>query len=139
VYVVPLLLERVLDNLLTNASKYTERGSILVEVTGQPGWLVIKISDSGRGIATERLEQVFRGGEPDPAPVVGSSRGVGLSTVVRLLAQMGGRLEIMSVPRQGTTIWVYVPVRASLETSVPDREPASDVVARIVKIRPRSS
>ncbi len=45
-----MLLDRVVDNLLTNAVKYTDQGSIVLELDGKPGFLTIKISDTGRGI-----------------------------------------------------------------------------------------
>jgi signal transduction histidine kinase len=104
-----LLLDRVLDNLLGNAAKYTTRGSIAVDVGGTPGFLTVKIADTGPGISTERLARVFRpGGSALDERIDGF--GVGLSVVVQLLAQIGGRLEVMSSPGEGTTFWVYVPV-----------------------------
>lgn len=133
-----LALERVIDNILTNTCKYTERGSVVVEVSGTPGYLLLKVSDTGRGIGPERLEQVFLGGKADPNPVVGESHGAGLSIVVGLLDQLGGRLEIMSRPKEGTTIWVYVPV-ALPEASDGVDEQSEDTAQRfrrIVRIRP---
>ncbi len=139
---ISILLERVLDNLLTNACKYTERGSIIVEVTGTPGFLLLKISDTGRGMGPERLEQVFLRNAPDPAPVVGNSHGQGLGIVVGLLDRLEGRLEIMSHPGEGTTLWVYVPVKPTRPHAANDAEDSALVrmarFRRIVKIRARS-
>ena len=132
------MLERVIDNLLTNACKYTDEGSIVVEVSGVPGHLQLKISDTGRGIGEDRLEQVFVSGRPDPTPITGTSRGDGLAIVVRMLDQMSGRLEIMSSPGDGTTIWVTLPV----DPLTPGRRPAGDTprgrFERVVRIRPRA-
>jgi signal transduction histidine kinase len=137
---VPIMLERIIDNLLTNAAKYTERGSIIVEVGGTPGFFLLKISDTGRGIGPERLEQVLRSGGPDPNPPVGGSRGAGLSIVARLLDQLGGRLEIMSEPGEGTTVWMYLPcegeARDGGDALLDDRSDAIEhVLRRVVKIR----
>jgi len=105
----PLLVDRVLDNLLGNAVKYTARGSVNVEVGGAPGFLTVKIADTGPGIGSERFNQVFRpGGSLVDERVDGF--GVGLSIVVQLLAQIGGRLEVMSTPPDGTTFWVFIPI-----------------------------
>jgi signal transduction histidine kinase len=137
---VPMMLERIIDNLLTNAAKYTDHGSIIVEVGGTPGYLLLKVSDTGRGIGPERLEQVLRAGGPDPNPPVGGSRGAGLSIVARLLDQLGGRLEIMSEPGEGTTVWMYLPCDAELkdgEQSLDERETIEHVLRRVVKIRPK--
>src|SRR5690606_26886389 len=70
---------RVLDNILTNAVKYTPRGSIIVEIDGRPDQLTVRVSDTGRGISSERLERVFMPGEADPTAIIGRSHGVGLS------------------------------------------------------------
>ena len=142
IHTVRIMLERIVDNLLTNAVKYTERGSIVVEVGGTPGFLLLKISDTGRGIGPERLEQVLRAGGPDPNPPVGGSHGAGLSIVARLLDQLGGRLEIMSAPGEGTTVWMYLPCeQAPRERGDVDVESRSDaiehVLRRVVKIRPK--
>lgn len=133
-----LVLERILDNLLTNACKYTERGSIVVEISGRPGYLVLKISDTGRGMGPERLERVFRGGSPDPRPMIGESTNLGIPIVVKLLDQLNGRLEIMSDPGVGTTIWVHVPVDPTPK-NVRLEDTADSMLERVVKIRPRPS
>jgi signal transduction histidine kinase len=152
VQIDPLALDRIVDNLLTNAAKYTERGSIVVEVDGSPGFLVVKVSDTGCGIQPEELERVFEVGGSSAESRRGDSFGVGLSVVVQLLDQMGGRLEIMSKPGSGTTFWVYLPVRAGrAPKSVPDprvvRAPSPEVDttpvrssrSRIVSIRTLSA
>ena len=104
----PIVFDRVVDNLLTNAVKYTESGSIVVELTGRPGFLTLKVSDTGQGIPEARMEEIFRpGASTRRAP---HSYGVGLSVVVGLLGQMGGSLEVMSREGVGTTFWAHFPV-----------------------------
>ncbi len=134
------LLERVIDNLLTNACKYTDEGSIVVEVSGVPGRLQLKISDTGRGIGEDRLEKVFVSGQPDPSPISSTSRGDGLAIVVRMLDQMSGRLEIMSSPGDGTTIWVTLPVDPTGrdDSTRSSQESAQSRFERVVRIRPRA-
>jgi signal transduction histidine kinase len=108
-----LLFDRVIDNLLTNAAKYTERGSIVIELDGKPGFLTVKVSDTGRGIEEDDIRKIF---EPDGSAKEARakySHGVGLSVVVKLLAQIGGKLEVMSLPGMGTTFWAHFPVEIS--------------------------
>jgi signal transduction histidine kinase len=143
----PLALDRILDNLLTNAAKYTERGSIVIEVDGTPGFLVLKVSDTGCGIPEDALGRIFEVGGSSPRSRRGDSFGVGLSVVVQLLDQIGGRLEVMSRPGSGTTFWVYLPLVASAaqQSGRPDlaTEDSSHVrqlsaggaLTRVVKIR----
>lgn len=129
----PVLFDRVMDNMLTNAVKYTARGSIVVELDGAPGFLIIKVSDTGRGIAPEDLERTFSPGASAVDQRAENSLGLGLSVVVQLLAEVGGRLEVMSKPNVGTTFWIHFPVQSPPRATQP--EPAELLLKRVVSIR----
>lgn len=128
----PVLFDRVMDNLLTNAAKYTDLGSIVVEVGGTPGYLTLKVSDTGRGIPAERLERIFEAGATDESERAAGSFGVGLSVVVHLLGRIGGRLEVMSRPDVGTTFWAHFPTEPSAPGDGAEDEAA---VRRVLTIR----
>lgn len=133
-----MLLDRVVDNLLTNAVKYTDQGSIVLELDGKPGFLTIKISDTGRGIDEKNIRGIFKAGGSNPDQRELNSHGIGLSVVIRLLHRIGGRLEVMSLPGRGSTFWVHFPVEPSgdlLPANSPD-ESTEDPASRIVTIRP---
>jgi signal transduction histidine kinase len=138
----PTLFDRIVDNLLTNAAKYTERGSIVIHLDGARGFFVIEVSDTGRGIAADELERTFAEGGSDPETRGQMSWGVGLSVVVQLLQEIGGRLEVASKPAVGTTFWVYLPTREAAVTN-PSSEGACDkseksesgALSRVVKVR----
>lgn len=132
----PLLIDRIADNLLSNAAKYTERGSIVVEIDGVPGFLIIKVSDSGRGIAPEHIERAFRPDGVNAGARIEESYGLGLSVVVQLLAQIGGHLDVISKPGVGTTFWAYLPTKARLPSLAPaTRDPEVEaMVADVVTI-----
>ncbi len=134
-----LLMDRVLDNLLTNSVKYTEEGSILVEVGGSPGYLTIKVSDTGLGINSDRLEKIFDA-SGEAAPKRPDSHGVGLSVVLRLMDQIGGRIEVMSKPNVGSTFWAHFPEEIRDGSVIVDDREASDHshaerLGRVVTIR----
>jgi signal transduction histidine kinase len=135
----PLALDRIIDNLLTNAVKYTDRGSIVLELDGTPGHLVLKVSDTGRGIEPDAVDLIFQAGGSSLESRRGDSFGVGLSVVVQLLDQIGGRLELMSKPGSGTTFWVYLPVDAVPRHSMPEvpagRESTDQALSRVVRVR----
>jgi signal transduction histidine kinase len=134
----PLALDRIIDNLLTNAVKYTDRGSIVLELDGTSGYLVIKVSDTGRGIAPDALDKIFHAGGSTVDSRRGDSFGVGLSVVVQLLGQIGGRLEVMSKSGSGTTFWVYLPVEAIPRTGsggTSTRESTDEALRRVVRVR----
>jgi signal transduction histidine kinase len=130
----PFLLNRIIDNILTNAAKYTERGSIVVECDGTPLGLCLKVTDSGRGIPEERLRRVFTAREADASPVTGDSHGLGLPIVVRLLDQLGGTLEVFSKLSQGTTFWINLPLRQNGLVKAPN-EPIEAILDRVVTIK----
>ena len=137
-----LMFDRVMDNLLTNAAKYTHRGSIVVEVAGMPGFLTIKVSDSGRGMTQDQLSRIFQPSGSDENTRAAHSFGVGLSVVVQLLAVAGGKLEVMSKPEQGTTFWVHFPEKPATSSQPParpvpaaTRESHAQLVDRVVSIR----
>ncbi|RMH42517.1 MAG: sensor histidine kinase [Deltaproteobacteria bacterium] len=135
----PIAFERVLDNLIGNAAKFTNRGSIVVELSGRPGFLVVKISDTGPGIGPDHIERVFRAGERTPEARGVAGQGLGLAIVVRLLDQLGGRLEVMSQPGVGTTFWVHVPAQppAGDQPRPPAGDDAGDdeAIGRVVHVR----
>jgi signal transduction histidine kinase len=134
----PLVLDRVLDNILSNAAKYTERGSIVIEVAGTPGFMTVKVSDTGRGIAAEELSRTFEPGGSDAKSRAANSFGVGLSVVVQLLGQIGGKLEVMSKPSVGTTFWIHFPLvmkQPATPSERPVRESYRETLSRVLTIR----
>lgn len=103
----PLLLERVLRNLIDNAIKYTERGGVTVRV--EPGaddqiWRVV-VSDTGCGVApAERariFEEFYQIGNPERDRAKGL--GLGLSIVSRLVDLLDLHLDLESVPGEGSS------------------------------------
>jgi signal transduction histidine kinase len=108
-------LERVLDNLLGNAVKYSPSGGLITvtlseETPGEDGWVRVCVEDRGIGIPAEDLPRVFerfhRGANVDPK-VAGS--GVGLASARRLVELHGGTIEVESVQGQGTAFTVRLP------------------------------
>ena len=143
----PLVFDRVVDNILTNAAKYTDRGSILLEISGTPspvaapsgaapdvGFLTLKLSDTGQGIAGAQVERIFRPRPADEPPTRANSYGIGLSSVVRLLAQIGGRLDVMSKPNVGTTFWAHFPAKPPEQTRAVE-DNLESMITRVVTIR----
>jgi signal transduction histidine kinase/ActR/RegA family two-component response regulator len=107
----PLLLERVLRNLLDNALKYTERGEVAVVATAGSDGVTLAVRDTGRGIPVAAQPRVFEeffqadagGGR------AGQGLGLGLSIVQRLATLLQMPLELQSEPGQGTTVTLRLP------------------------------
>lgn len=110
-------LRQIIENLLSNALKYTPQGQVtLGYVHGRAdGWLHLWVQDTGPGIPVAQVRQVF---EPfvrlkaaSHERVEGS--GLGLAVVRQLVGLMNGRLEVDSQEGQGTTVHVHLPLAAS--------------------------
>jgi signal transduction histidine kinase len=111
----PVLLRRIVSNLLANAIRYTERGGVKVAARVINRRLRIEISDSGAGIAPEHLPHVFK--EFYRAPVhegTADSFGLGLAIVQRLCRSLGHTVTLHSVLGQGTVcrIDIELPIEA---------------------------
>jgi signal transduction histidine kinase len=106
-----ILLERILLNLVSNAVRYTTRGSILVGCRRRGEQLRIEIWDTGPGIPEDQRERVF--GEFYRLDRPGEDRhgglGLGLSIVERLCQLLDHRIELTSVVGRGTRFAVVVP------------------------------
>ena len=110
----PHALSRVLLNLTTNALKFTDEGSVEVGVRGLPrARLEFYVHDTGRGIPTERLHELFqpfkrRLGQSQEGHFFSGS-GVGLSIARRLVRAMGSELDFETSDDRGTRFWFVVP------------------------------
>lgn len=134
----PQRFERILDNLISNAAKYTARGHIMMEFTGTARFLVVKILDTGVGIDQEKIPLIFSAQATPSEQSDMQSFGVGLSVAVRILDEVGGHLEVLSKPGEGTTFLVYFPNEVQALTTSNKDEPESAFLSRVVNIREHS-
>lgn len=112
----PLLLRRVLSNLLANALRHTPRGGqveLAVQTTGAA--IEVSVADSGCGIAPEHLPRIFdRFYRADSARAHSAEgAGLGLSIVKSVMALHGGSAHIASAPGKGTTVTLRFPAMAA--------------------------
>ncbi|HJV62215.1 MAG TPA: ATP-binding protein [Albitalea sp.] len=110
----PLRLRQVVLNLLTNAVKFTERGSVSVWAMVDGAQLVVRVSDTGIGISCEQLSHLF---EPFRQADASTTRrfggtGLGLSISRRLARLMGGDITVQSEPGRGSVFELRLPLQA---------------------------
>ena len=134
VLVDPLRLQQILNNFVSNAIKFTARGSIVMkaELVGRSGnedIVRLSVADTGIGISPEgraRLFQPFAQAGGDIARVYGGT-GLGLSICNRLAKLMGGSVEIESEEGKGTTASVTLPLPVASADALPaDPVPAAE-------------
>jgi signal transduction histidine kinase len=107
----PRLIQAIM-NLLDNALTYTDHGGLItLEVTARGAEARVTVQDTGIGIAPEHLPHIFeRFYRADPARTrVRGGTGLGLSIVDWVVRAHGGRIEVSSELRHGTTFVVMLP------------------------------
>jgi len=107
----PRKVRQVFVNLLTNAIKFTEEGSITISAANREGGILLAIRDTGIGIKEEDLPvifEAFRQIDGSTTRKVGGS-GLGLAIVKKLLEVLQGRIEVQSEFGKGSTFTVFLP------------------------------
>ena len=102
----------VLDNILSNAVKYSPKGSTVhLSLESERPDLVCRVRDEGPGIGKEEQERLFQQGVPLSAQPTGSeaSTGYGLAIAKKIMERLGGRIWCESSPGQGATFCVSLP------------------------------
>jgi len=113
---------QVLLNLLSNASKFTERGVITLSVERDGTEVVLRVRDTGIGMTPEqvgKLFQAFAQAEASTASKYGGT-GLGLAISRRFCQMMGGDVTVESVPGTGSTFIVRLPITVGAATQEPE-------------------
>jgi signal transduction histidine kinase/CheY-like chemotaxis protein len=118
----PILFERILMNLASNAVRYTQSGGIVIGCRRSNGQLRIDVVDSGPGILEEQQEKIFdeyfslTTGEPDRR----GGLGLGLAIVDRLGKLLGLKIELRSRPGAGSRFSILAPLIAKQQAASED-------------------
>ena len=131
-----LRLRQIVLNLLGNALKFTEAGSVTLQCRGEGDTLVIAVADTGIGIAPHRLDEVMRSftqADPSTQRLHGGS-GLGLSISRDLATLMDGALHLQSVLGEGSTASLAIPLQPA--PALPDAA-ARKIAARRDALAPK--
>jgi signal transduction histidine kinase/CheY-like chemotaxis protein len=110
---------QVLFNLLSNASKFTERGTVILDVTREEepdgDMIVIRVEDTGIGMSPEQLGKLFQAFTQADASTSRKYGGTGLGLVIcrRFCQMMGGDVTVESTPGVGSVFTVKLPARVA--------------------------
>jgi two-component system, sensor histidine kinase len=114
----PLLLRRILQNLVNNALRYTRRGGVLLGARARGDHIRIEVCDTGPGIASERREAIFEEFQREGSLSDGGF-GLGLSIVRRLAQALDHRIDLKSRIGFGSTFAISLPVASAADVAPP--------------------
>ena len=106
-------LRQVLTNLVGNAVKFTDAGSVTVRVRDGGGRMVrIEVADTGIGVPAAAQERIFLPFEQADASMTRrfGGTGLGLAICAEVVARMGGRIGVQSAEGAGSVFWLELPL-----------------------------
>ena len=113
----PVRLDQILGNLLTNALKFTSRGTVSLEILREEQTLLFRVRDTGRGIPEEQIgsifERFFQIDDKDSRELDGA--GIGLAIVQQIVDSLGGKISVQSTVGNGSTFTVELPLQETVE------------------------
>ncbi|MCL2845001.1 MAG: ATP-binding protein [Chitinivibrionia bacterium] len=125
-----LRIKQILNNVLSNALKYTSKGTVKMSVSSNPiegddeiTTLVVSVSDTGQGMSKEQVDKLFDEYSRFNLETNRSTEGTGLGMSItrKLIRMMNGDISIESDPGVGTTFTVFLP-QGKVDTSVLGKE-----------------
>ena len=133
----PVRLRQVLLNLAGNAVKFTEQGTVRIEVSRLDGaHFKISVADTGIGIAAEQLDLVFRRFTQADSSTTRRYGGTGLGLAISktLVELMGGTIGAQSHQGTGSTFWITLPLIAGQQTQTDTKAAESPEVPTLVAV-----
>lgn len=118
----PLRLSQILNNYMSNAIKFTEKGQVQLKLSLDNNAILFEVMDSGIGISPEGQLKLFQDFSQVDASTSRRFGGTGLGLVItkKLVELMGGKVGVRSLANQGSTFWATLPYR--VEAAPQDQE-----------------
>ena len=113
----PLRVRQILLNLIGNAIKFTDNGSVRVAITREGPWAVAEVQDSGPGMTPEQISRLFQRFSRVDRDYTSLGTGIGLELSQRLARLMHGGIAVESTPGSGTTFRLSMMSAASDQLS----------------------
>lgn len=121
-------LEQILENLLTNAIKFTPSGSIRFHTRYSEGKLYVEISDTGIGMDNETLKRIFAPFERAAQNVNSEGFGLGLFLTKGLVKVLGGTIDVESEPGKGSLFRLQFPLPVTEELVEEDKPDGTSII-----------
>ena len=136
IFADPVRIRQILINLLNNAVRFTEEGTISVEARLEGQEVVVGVTDTGSGIAPEDLPTVFQVFWHSARPMRGRrGSGLGLAVSKRFAELHGGRMWVTSELGRGSSFWLALPLGDQWE-AIPEGEGTRPIYPQLEKQTP---
>ena len=121
-------IRQILDNLVSNAIKYTDRGSVTIqaqvsEILGKPT-LTLSVKDTGKGMTDEEKQKVFQAFTRLKSAQGIEGTGLGLSITQELVSLLGGEIILHSTLGKGSTFIVTIPIEPAPKKEAQEMAPS---------------
>ena len=121
-------IRQILDNLVSNAIKYTDRGNVTIqaqvsEILGKPT-LTLSVKDTGKGMTSEEKQKVFQAFTRLKSAQGIEGTGLGLSITQELVSLLGGEIILHSTLGKGSTFIVTIPIEPAPKEESPEMAPS---------------
>ena len=121
-------IRQILDNLVSNAIKYTDRGNVTIqaqvsEILGKPT-LTLSVKDTGKGMTEEEKQKVFQAFTRLKSAQGIEGTGLGLSITQELVSLLGGEIILHSTLGKGSTFIVTIPIEPAPKEESPEMAPS---------------
>ena len=121
-------IRQILDNLVSNAIKYTDRGSVTIQaqvlkILGKPT-LTLSVKDTGKGMTDEEKQKVFQAFTRLKSAQGIEGTGLGLSITQELVSLLGGEIILHSTLGKGSTFIVTIPIEPALKKEAQEMVPS---------------
>lgn len=117
----PFRIRQIVENLLSNALKFTAAGKITLEAAYHGNQFVFRVSDTGCGMTAKEQERIFKEFTRLRSAQGQEGFGLGLSITHKLVELLLGKIEIESTPGKGSTFQVSIPLPSISPKTVQDR------------------
>lgn len=107
---------RIINNLITNAVKFTSEGNVCFKASYENGWLTMKVSDTGVGISEDMMKRIYVPFERATNENNADGYGLGLPITKGLVTLLGGTIEVESKQGAGTIFTVKLPLPVTDES-----------------------